>query len=79
MQRARLVLARQTRIITAATAVEATVIAVVLTIGIGSMNLVGAVVAAGAILAGRLCGNLFLVTPALLRPRMVGATADSRR
>jgi len=73
LQRARLVLARRTRIITMATGVEALVIATVLTVGIGSLDLVGAVVAASAVLLGRLCGNLFLVTSALLRPRRLEA------
>jgi progressive ankylosis protein len=76
VQRARLVLARRTRVITAATAVEGVVIAVVLSVGIGSLDLVGAMVAAVAILSGRLCGNLFLVTPVLLRPRAWEATPD---
>ncbi len=67
VQRARLVLARRTRVITAATAVEAAVIALVLVVGIGSLDLVGAVAAAGAVLLGRLCGNLFLATPRLLQ------------
>jgi progressive ankylosis protein len=65
LQRARLVLARRTRVITAATAVEAAVIVAVLVVGIGGLNLVGATAAAAAILLGRLCGNLFLVAPAL--------------
>jgi hypothetical protein len=69
VQRARLVLARRTRVITAATTVEAAVIATVLGIGIGSFDLVGAVVAAVAILSGRLCGNLFLVVSAAARSR----------
>lgn len=65
LQRARLVLARRTRVITAATAVEALVIALVLGFGIGAFDLVGAVVAASAILLGRVFGNLFLVTTGL--------------
>jgi hypothetical protein len=68
VQRARLVLARRTRVITAATAVEAAVIASVLTVGIGTMHLVGAVVAATAVLSGRTCGNLFLIGRGVLRP-----------
>jgi progressive ankylosis protein len=69
VQRARLVLARRTRIITAATIVEAIVIAVVLSVGIGSLHLVGAIVAASAVLSGRLCGNLFLLAPGVVKPR----------
>jgi progressive ankylosis protein len=77
LQRARLVLARRTRIVTMATGVEAVVIALVLGVGIGSLDLLGAIVAAAAVLLGRLCGNLFLVTPALLRPRRL-ETTDAR-
>jgi progressive ankylosis protein len=69
VQRARLVLARRTRVITAATAVEAGVIAIVLSVGVGWWHLVGAIVAAVAVLAGRLCGNLFLVAPWTVRRR----------
>jgi hypothetical protein len=78
VQRARLVLARRTRIITAATTVEGLVIAVLLSVGIGSLDFVGAIVAAVAILCGRVCGNLFLLAPALLRPRTREATLDGR-
>jgi progressive ankylosis protein len=69
VQRARLVLARRTRIITAATTVEVIAIATVLTVGVGSMHLLGATVAAVAVLSGRFCGNLFLLTPGVVRPR----------
>lgn len=65
LQRALLVLARRTRVITAATAVEAVAIVIVLIVGIGVLDMVGATAAAVAILIGRLCGNLFLVAPAL--------------
>jgi hypothetical protein len=74
VQRARLVLARRTRVITAATAVEAAVIATVLTVGIGSMHFIGAVVAATAVLAGRSCGNLFLLARSVAS-RRAGAAA----
>jgi hypothetical protein len=67
LQRALLVVARRTRVITAATAVEATAIVVVLVVGIGVLDQVGATVAAAAILAGRVCGNLYLVSPAVAR------------
>jgi hypothetical protein len=61
LQRALLVLARRTRVITAATAVEAVTIGVVLTAGIGLLDVVGATAAAAAVLTGRLGGNLYLV------------------
>jgi progressive ankylosis protein len=62
LQRALLVLARRTRIITAATAVESVAITAVLVAGIGALDLVGATAAAAAILVGRTCGNLFLAS-----------------
>ncbi len=62
VQRALLVLGRRTRVITAGTAVEATAIVVVLGVGIGALDLVGAMAAAAAILIGRLSGNLLLVS-----------------
>jgi hypothetical protein len=72
LQRALLVLARRTRVITAATATESAAIAAVLFVGIGVFDLVGAAAAAAAILFGRLCGNLFLYfasqAPAARRP-----------
>jgi hypothetical protein len=60
LQRALLVLARQTRVITAATAVEVVAIGAVLAAGIGLADLVGVTAAAAAILAGRVAGNLYL-------------------
>jgi hypothetical protein len=71
LQRARLVLARRTRVITAATAVEAAVIVIVLGVSVTRLGLVGVLAAAIALLVGRTAGNLFLVTPALLK-RMPG-------
>jgi hypothetical protein len=68
LQRALLVLARRTRVITAATAVEATVLVLVLGLAVTKLELIGALAAAIALLAGRVSGNLFLLTPALLRP-----------
>jgi hypothetical protein len=64
LQRALLVLARRTRVITAATAIESVAIAAVLFTAVGLLDLVGATAAAAAILAGRLCGNLFLASVA---------------
>jgi progressive ankylosis protein len=63
-RRSLLVLARRTRWITAATAVEATAIFVTLLVGIGILDLPGAVAAASATLLGRAAGNLFLVLAA---------------
>jgi hypothetical protein len=60
LQRAMLVLARRTRVITAATTVEVVLIGVVLAAGIGPLGLVGVTAAAAAILAGRVAGNLYL-------------------
>ena len=60
LRRALLVVARRTRVITAATAVEAVTIGVVLAAGIGLLDLVGATAAAAAVLIGRLGGNLYL-------------------
>lgn len=62
-QRSMLVLARRTRIITAATAVEGIAIFVALVAGVRGFGLVGALAATAAILLGRLAGNLFLLLP----------------
>lgn len=62
-QRSMLVLARRTRIITAATAVEGTTIFVALFAGVRQFGMVGALAATAAILLGRLGGNLFLLLP----------------
>ena len=64
LQRALLVLARRTRVITAATAVEATAIFVALVLGVRTFGLAGALAAAGAMLVGRCAGNAFLLLPA---------------
>ena len=60
LQRALLVLARRTRAITAATAVEAVMIGAVLVTGIRLLDLVGATAAAVAVLTGRIGGNFYL-------------------
>jgi hypothetical protein len=70
VQRALLVVARRTRVITAATAIEATGIVAVLVVGVGGLDQVGATVAAAAILVGRVCGNLYLVSPAVSKQRV---------
>jgi hypothetical protein len=59
-QRALLVLARRTRMITAATAIEAMTILVVLLIAVRWLDLVGALAAGVAMLVGRVAGNAFL-------------------
>jgi hypothetical protein len=59
-QRARLVHVRRTAAITWGTAVEVAAIVVVLSAGIGVVDLVGAVVAAVALLTARLAANSFL-------------------
>jgi hypothetical protein len=61
LQRALIVLARRTGLITAATVAEGCGIVLVLVLGIGGLNVVGALAAGAAILAGRVCGNLFLL------------------
>jgi hypothetical protein len=62
-QRSRLILARRTRVITVAAAIEATTVIVGLVVGVSLLNLVGALAATCALLAGRLAGNLFLLVP----------------
>jgi hypothetical protein len=69
LQRARFVLMNRTRVITAGTIVEAAAIVVVLGVGIGALDIVGATVAAAAILVGRLCGNLLLISVPSARGR----------
>ena len=64
LQRARFVLMRRTRVITVATIVEASAIVLVLGVAIGALDVVGATAAAAAILIGRLCGNLMLMSVA---------------
>ena len=59
-QRSVLVHARQTTLITWATAVEVVGILITLALGIGLLDLVGAVAAAVALLVGRAAANLFL-------------------
>jgi hypothetical protein len=60
-QRAQLILARRTRAITLATAVEVTTIGVALFIGVSFANLVGALAATIGLLFGRVAGNLVLL------------------
>ncbi len=62
-QRSRLSLARQTRVITVAAAIEATIVAAGVFVGTALMALVGALAATCALFAGRVAGNLFLLWP----------------
>jgi progressive ankylosis protein len=66
-QRSVLVHARRTTLITWATAVEVVGILATLAVGIGALDLVGAVAAAVALLVGRVWANLFLLGPTLRR------------
>jgi len=59
-QRSRFILNGQTRVITVATAVEVTGIALLLFVGIGWLGVVGAVAGSVAQITGRLASNLFL-------------------
>ncbi|MFH1177636.1 MAG: hypothetical protein V1750_09540 [Acidobacteriota bacterium] len=65
LQRAQLVHARRTALITWGTAIEVTGIVVVLAVGIGALDLVGAVAAAAGMLVGRLGANAFLLRPSV--------------
>jgi len=68
LQRAVLVLARRTRLITMATVAEALTIVVVLAGAVNGLHWVGALAASAAMLAGRVAGNVFLLRPAMGRP-----------
>jgi hypothetical protein len=61
-QRARLILARRTRAITIATLVEVTCLGIVVALGVRGFGMVGALAATLAILAGRIAGNVFLLS-----------------
>ena len=65
VQRSQLILARRTRLITTATAVEAVGLALVLWLGVGHFGLTGAVASAIALMAGRVAANAFLLAPSL--------------
>ncbi len=77
LQRARFVLMKRTRIITAGTIVEAAAIVVALAVGIGILDLVGAAAAAAAILLGRVCGNTVLISMSYAIGRSPRARADT--
>ena len=69
-QRALLVHARRTAMITWATAVEVTGIVAVMALGVEAFDLVGAVAGAAGVLAGRVAANAFLARPAMFRPAL---------
>ena len=77
LQRARFVLMKRTRIITVGTVAEASAIVLALGVGIGVLDLVGATAAAVAILLGRVCGNVVLVSMAYAAGRPSGKTAEA--
>ena len=77
LQRARFVLMKRTRIITAGTVVEAAAIVIALGVGIGVLDLVGATAAAVAILIGRVCGNVVLVSMAYAAGRPPVKTVEA--
>ena len=62
-QRALLVHGRRTALVTWASGVEVAAILVALAVGIGALDLVGALAAAIALLTGRAAANLFLLRP----------------
>jgi hypothetical protein len=62
-QRSRLILARQTRIITLAAAVEVLTVTAILVLGVSLLDVVGALAAACALFAGRIAGNVVLLMP----------------
>ena len=63
-QRARLIVTRKTRLVTIATAIEASCLATALFLCVGTLDLVGALAAAIAVVVGRLAANAFLLIPA---------------
>ena len=69
LQRSLLVHARRTKMVTAATAVEVTGIVIGLSVGIGTLDLVGATAAAASLLLGRVVANVFLYPLTLGRYR----------
>jgi hypothetical protein len=62
-QRAMMVNIKETRHITWATAIEVVAALVILVLGIFVFDMIGAVVAAAALLVGRLGANLYLIPP----------------
>ncbi len=64
IQRARWILAHRTGVITVATAIEAGGLAIALLIGVGALDLVGALAGALAMIVGRLAANAYLAVAA---------------
>ncbi len=62
-QRSRLILARQTRVITIAAAVEVMTVVAGLGVCVSALDLIGALAAACALFAGRVAGNVVLLMP----------------
>lgn len=77
LQRARFVLMKRTRIITVGTVAEAAAIVIVLGVGIGILDMVGAMAAAAAVLLGRVCGNVTLVSMAYATGRSSGKKLEA--
>jgi hypothetical protein len=77
LQRARFVLMKRTRIITAGTIAEAAAIVLALVVGIEFLDVVGAMAAATAILLGRVCGNVVLVSMASVAARKSHARLEA--
>ena len=77
LQRARFVLMKRTRIITVGTVAEAAAIVIVLGVGIGMLDMVGAMAAAAAVLLGRVCGNVTLVSMAYATGRSSGKKLET--
>jgi hypothetical protein len=77
LQRARFVLMKRTRIITAGTIAEAAAIVLALVVGIEFLDVVGAMAAATAILLGRVCGNVVLVSMASVAARKSRARLEA--
>jgi hypothetical protein len=63
-QRARLIVDRKTRMVTVATAIEAGCLAMALFLCVGTLDWVGAMAAAVAVVVGRLAANAFLLVAA---------------
>ncbi len=76
-QRSRLILARQTRVITVAAGIEAITVITALAVAITLMGLVGALAATCALFAGRIAGNvvLLLLPAATAAPVLAGVSA----
>lgn len=76
-QRSRLILSRQTRVITVAAAAELIAVMAGLVVGVSLLDLVGALAATCALFAGRLAGNAVLLLPGTGLRRLEEDYADS--